>query len=100
MKAPSGKDAKKPRTVSSLMIHVDGASKAVLCQAAALRGIGVSDYVREVSVAQARREVQAARAQTLALTAEEQLAFWNPLSESPRLTEGQRRLGAIMRGET
>lgn len=82
------------------MVRLDAASKAALLEAAELRGISVSDYVREVTVAQARRELRAAREQTIALTPEEQLAFWNALNEPPRLTEAQRRLGAAMRGES
>jgi uncharacterized protein (DUF1778 family) len=82
------------------MVRLDEESKAYLTQAAELRRISVSDYVRAVTVAQARREVLAAREQTIALTPEEQLAFWNALNETPRLTDAQRRLGKIMRGET
>jgi len=59
----------------------------------------VSDYVRTVMVAQARREVEAAGEQIIALSAEEQIAFWNALNRPARLTEAQRHLGAIMRGE-
>lgn len=84
----------------SLMVRLDEDCKACLTEAARLRGISLSDYVRAVTVPQARREVLAAREQTLALTAEEQLAFWQALAEPPRLTEAQRRLGAIMRGES
>jgi uncharacterized protein (DUF1778 family) len=97
--ARSGKGTKKPGTANSLMVRLDGQSKAYLAQAAALRQVSLSDYVRTVTVAQARREVLAAREQTLALTPEEQLAFWNALSEAPTLTDAQRRLGAVMRGE-
>ncbi len=68
-------------------------------EAARLRGISLSDYVRTVAVPQARREVRTAREQTIALTPEEQLAFWKALAEPPKLTEAQRRLGALMRGE-
>jgi hypothetical protein len=60
--------------------------------------MSLSDYVRAVMIPQARREVLAAREQTLALTPEEQLAFWNALAGSPRLTEAQRRLAPMMRG--
>ena len=91
---------KPSRKSSPLMVRLDAASKAALLEAAELRGISVSDYVREVTVAQARRELRAAREQTIALTPEEQLAFWNALNEPPRLTEAQRRLGAAMRGES
>jgi uncharacterized protein (DUF1778 family) len=81
------------------MVRLDDQSKAYLARAAELRRISVSDYVRQVTVAQARREVHAAREQTIALTSEEQLAFWNALGATPRLTEAQRRLGNAMRGE-
>jgi len=93
--------ARKPsRKPSPLMVRLDAASKSALLRAAELRGISVSDYVREVTVAQARKEVLAAREQTIALTPDEQLAFWNALNEPPRLTEAQRLLGAAMRGES
>jgi uncharacterized protein (DUF1778 family) len=82
------------------MVRLDDESKEFLAQAARLRRISVSDYVRAVTVAQARREVLAAREQVICLTPDEQLEFWNALNESPRLTEAQRRLGALMRGES
>jgi uncharacterized protein (DUF1778 family) len=81
------------------MVRLDDESKACLAQAAKLRGISLSDYVRAVTVPQARREVLAAREQTLALTPAEQLAFWNALAGPPTLTESQERLGSLMRGE-
>ena len=87
------------KTASPLMVRLDEDSKRCLAEAAALRQVSVSDYVRTVTVAQARREVQAAQEQVIALTAEEQLAFWNALNESPKLTAAQRRLGAAMRGK-
>jgi hypothetical protein len=52
-----------------------------------------------ITVAQAKREVAAAQNQTIAMTAEEQLTFWNALNTPPRLTSAQKKLGAIMRGE-
>jgi uncharacterized protein (DUF1778 family) len=85
---------------TSLMVRLDEESKAFLTRAAKLRRISVSDYVRDVTVAQARREVRAARGQILSLTADEQLAFWTALSETPQLTDSQRRLGSLMRGES
>jgi uncharacterized protein (DUF1778 family) len=89
---------KKGPAPSPLMVRLDDESKSFLTQAARLRRISVSDYVRAVTVAQARQEVLAAREQTLSLTPEEQLAFWNALNETPTLTDAQRRLGALMRG--
>ncbi len=85
------------QAASPLMVRLDSESKSVLAQAAELRQISVSDYVRSVTVSQARREVEAADRQTIALTPEEQLAFWNALNRTPKLTAAQERLGKIMR---
>jgi len=82
------------------MVRLDAESKAYLGKAAKLRRISVSDYVRTVTVPQAQKEVLAAREQTISLTSEEQLAFWNALNDPPRLTKAQRQLGAAMRGES
>jgi uncharacterized protein (DUF1778 family) len=81
------------------MVRPDPQSEACVAEAARLRRISVSDYVRTVTVAQARREVAAAREPLIALAPDEQLAFWNALNETPRLTAAQRRLGAVMQGE-
>lgn len=86
------------KTASPLMVRLDEESKQCLSKAAQLRRISVSQYVRTVTVAQARRELRAAREQVLALTPEEQLSFWNSLNETPTLTPAQRRLSADMRG--
>lgn len=85
-------------TVSPLMVRLDAESKQALTEAAELRRISVSDYVRTVTVAQARREVACAREQTILLSPDEQLAFWQALEAPAKLTPAQRRLGAIMRG--
>ncbi len=83
---------------SPLMVRLDSESKKALTEAAKLRRISVSDYVRKVTVAQARREVASARDQTILLSPDEQLAFWQSLQAPPKLTPAQKRLGAIMRG--
>jgi uncharacterized protein (DUF1778 family) len=99
-----GKKNAKQRTAghrgSSLMVRLDDRSKSYLAQAAELRRISVSDYVRVVTVAQARREVRSAEKQTIAMTAEEQLAFWNALNSPVKLTAAQREMGTLMRGES
>jgi uncharacterized protein (DUF1778 family) len=95
----SSPDAPSGKTASPLMVRLDDESKRCLAQAAELRQISVSDYVRAVTVPQARREVRAARQQLLAMTPDEQLSFWEALNETPKLTEGQRRLGSVMRGD-
>jgi uncharacterized protein (DUF1778 family) len=88
------------RIAAPLMVRLDAESKTALGAAAALRGISVSDYVRTVTVAQARREVEAARLQTIALTPQEQLDFWTALEAPVRLTTAQQRLGKVMRGRS
>jgi uncharacterized protein (DUF1778 family) len=100
MESPrSVKKSAAAKSVSPLMVRLDEQSKRCLTEAAGLRHISVSDYVRTVTVPQAKREIEAASEQTVALTPDEQLAFWNALNEAPLLTASQRRLGAIMRGE-
>lgn len=84
---------------TNLMVRLDPESKDCVTRAAGLRHVSLSDYVRSVVVAQARREVEAAEQQVVALTAQEQLAFWQALDEPAVLSEAQRRLGALMRGE-
>jgi uncharacterized protein (DUF1778 family) len=87
------------KTASPLMVRLDEESKRCLTEAAALRQVSVSDYVRTVTVAQARREVRASKEQVITLTADEQMAFWKALNEPPKLTAAQRRLGMVMRGK-
>lgn len=88
----------KPLSASALMVRLDPESKHALAAAAQLRGISVSDYVRMVTVSQARREVVSAREQTILLSPDEQLAFWQALQSPAKPTPAQRRLGAMMRG--
>lgn len=87
-------------TTSPLTVRLDEQSKTYLERAAELRQISVSDYVRTVTVAQARREVLAARDQAIALTPDEQFMFWKALNAPPKLTGAQRRLGETMRGRS
>ena len=84
---------------SPLMVRLDARSKQALAEAAELRRISVSDYVRIVTVTQALREVASAKEQTILLSPDEQLAFWNALRAPVKLTPAQKRLGQIMRGE-
>jgi uncharacterized protein (DUF1778 family) len=97
---PVTRPGKKPLDSSPLMVRIDAESKSLLVRAAKLRRISVSDYVRTVMVPQAQKEVEAAYGQTIALTADEQLALWTALSEPPRLTSAQKKLAALMRGES
>jgi len=93
------RESTTPTKISPLMVRLDSDSKQALTDAAELRRISVSDYVRTVTVPQARREVASAREQTIHLSPEEQLAFWQALQEPVKLTPAQKRLGRLMRGE-
>ena len=84
---------------SPLMVRLDSESKQALVAAAELRRISVSDYVRTVTVAQARREVASAEGRVILLSPEEQFAFWTALQAPVKLTTAQKRLGTLMRGE-
>jgi uncharacterized protein (DUF1778 family) len=85
------------RPKSTLMVRLDKESKAALAKAAALRKVSISDYVRTVTVPQARKDIAAAHDQTISLTPAEQLAFWTALNEPAELTPAQRELGKLMR---
>jgi uncharacterized protein (DUF1778 family) len=86
-------------TPSPLIVRLDADSKRALAEAAQLRRVSVSDYVRLVTVAHARREVASARERTILLSPEEQLTFWQALQSPSKLTPAQRRLSKIMRGQ-
>ena len=73
----SGKKVNRGGKAIPLMVRLDPESKVILSQAAKLRRISVSDYVRVVAVAQARKEVLAAGEPVISLTPDEQLAFQN-----------------------
>ncbi len=60
----------KGRLTSPLMVRLGGDSKNVLIRAAALRRLSLSDYVRAITVAQARKEILADDEQTLVLSPE------------------------------
>jgi len=80
------------------MVRLDEESKSSIAKAAELRKVSISDYVRMVTVSQARREVEATQQNALSLTPDEQLAFWNALSAPVELSEAQRELGRLMQG--
>lgn len=84
---------------SHLMVRLDEDSKSYVTRAARLRRVSISDYVRLVTVAQARREVSQAEQGTVSLSPEEQLAFWNALNTTSKLTKAQRELGRTMRDD-
>ena len=98
-KAVAARPSKKKKPASTLIVRLDKKSKELLKKAAELRGISVSDFVRIVTTEQARREVEGAKNNVIVMTPDEQLAFWDAINETPVLTESQKRLGAMMRGE-
>lgn len=93
------KRLKKKPAGDTLMVRLDAESKSLLQKAANLRRTSVSEYVRMIMVAQARREIDAAAQNLIVMSPEGQLAFWKALHEPPVLTPELKRLGRIMRGE-
>jgi predicted HicB family RNase H-like nuclease len=59
--------SKRKSTGGSLMVRLDGESKRYLARAAELRRVSMSDYIRLVTISQARREVQEAEHNTIRL---------------------------------
>lgn len=86
------------KATANLMVRLEPRAKKVIAQAAELRHISTSDYVRSVVVAQAERELEQAKESTVGLTPAEQLAFWQALHEPVKLTERQKQLGKLMQG--
>jgi hypothetical protein len=76
---------------SALMVRLDAESKAYIARAARLRRISISECVRTVLVAAARREVQASTSRIIMLSLEDQLAFWVTVHGS-RVTSVQERI--------
>lgn len=85
---------------TTLQARLDPKSKQTLLQAAKLRQVGLSDYVRLVLVPTAKREVEQAKNQVLQMTADEQERFWRALQAPVKPTKAQRKLGKIMRGDS
>ena len=92
--------AGRKRSPSPLVIRLDAESQQVLAAAAELRRLSISDYIRTVSVAQARREAQSAQDRTIQLSPAEQFTFWRALHGPVTLTPAQKRLGAVMQGRS
>lgn len=85
---------------TTLQARLDPKSKRTVVQAAKLRHVGLSDYVRLVLVSTAKKEVEQAKNQVLQMTADEQERFWLALQAPVKPTKAQRKLGKIMRGNS
>src|SRR6476659_3021851 len=97
----AGKTSKKTEAANeTLMVRLDATSKELLSEAARLRRVSVSYFVRTVMINQAKRETAAAAQCVIVMSADEQIAFWNALNEPPTLTPAQERLAAYIRGES
>ncbi|MCP4602491.1 MAG: DUF1778 domain-containing protein [Proteobacteria bacterium] len=83
----------------TLQARLDPQSKRAVEEAAKLRHVGLSDYIRLVLVPTAKREVEQAKNQVLQMTADEQERFWLALEAPAKPSKAQRELGRIMRGD-
>lgn len=84
---------------TTLQTRLDPESKRALEEAAKLRQVGLSDYVRLVLVPTAKREVAMAKRRVVQMTAEEQERFFRALQAPVKPTKAQRELGELMRGD-
>jgi uncharacterized protein (DUF1778 family) len=81
-----------------MMVRLDRTGKQLVQRVAELRGVSTSDYVRTVVLANARRDIMEAERNIVALSVDEQLAFWGALNQSVDLTRAQRRLAETIQG--
>ncbi len=84
---------------TTLQVRLDPKNKKAIIEAAKLRHVGLSDYIRLVLVPTARREIELAKNRILQMTADEQERFWHALQAPGKPTEKQRALGKIMQGD-
>lgn len=84
---------------TTLQARLDPESKQAIVEAAKLRHVGLSDYIRLVLVPTAKKEVEQAKNKVIQMTADEQERFWNALQTHKKPTKAQQKLGKIMRGE-
>lgn len=91
--------AAQGRSKTTLQTRMTEEQKRVILEAAENRQIAVSEYVRMTVCEQAKRELEAAAQHAYCLTATEQAALWKALHAPVKLTEAQKRLSRLMRGE-
>lgn len=83
----------------TIQARINPANKEIITQAAKLREIPVSDYIRTTVLEQAKKEVSSSKLNILQLTEAEQLSFWHVIDSEPKLSNSQKELGKLMRGE-
>jgi hypothetical protein len=88
------------RGLAHLPYNFSGEDGASMAKANRSNGTKRASAVKPQMGAQALNEFRAASAHIIILTPDQQLAFWKAINASPKLTASQRRLGAIMRGDT
>jgi uncharacterized protein (DUF1778 family) len=82
---------------ANLLVRFNRSAKSLVKQAADLRGLSISDYVRSRIVPLAKQDVDEAATGILRLPKEAQIAFWQALQHPPALTPAQRALGKLVR---
>jgi uncharacterized protein (DUF1778 family) len=82
---------------ANLLVRLDSTTKTLVQQAAGLRGLSVSDYVRSRIIPLARQDVDEANTGVLRLPKDAQIAFWQALQHPPVPTKEQLALGKLVR---
>jgi uncharacterized protein (DUF1778 family) len=96
-KPVSVKSARGTVKDANVLVRFDAKSKKKVTQAAASRGLSVSDYVRTRMLSVANQDIAEAETGVLRLSREHQIAFWSALQNPPKPTAAQRRLGELVR---
>jgi uncharacterized protein (DUF1778 family) len=96
-KPVSVKSARGTVKDANVLVRFDAKSKKKVTQAAASRGLSVSDYVRTRMLSVANQDIAEAETGVLRLSREHQIAFWSALQNPPKATAAQRRLGELVR---
>lgn len=80
-------------------IRLEARHKRAIERAAKLRRLSASDYLRQVLVPIAEREVEGAGRNVIEMAPHEQVELWQALSAPARLTPAQKKLARIIRGQ-
>lgn len=82
---------------SIFQARLDPISKSFLEQAAKLRGISQTDYLKAILIPFAKQEVLDAEKGGIKLSTQEQEEFWDALNEPVKLTKNQKKLSKKMK---
>jgi len=84
---------------ASLQTRMSASDKLAIETAARLRRLSQSEYVRQVLVRAALKEIEGEKHRVIEMTPEEQLEFWEALEYRGKATPARKKLAKLIRGE-